>query len=564
MDVEKKREGNEDIVVWRYHEKRPSVFDTESGIEVNKLYGPEDVPDFKHEQDLNCPGEYPYTRGIHENMYRSRIWTRRVFVGLSSPFGTNERFKYLINKGESGLILIPDVPTQMGIDPDHPRAMEETGVTGTPLYAMKCMEEAFDGISLDSMSVDLRGESPFVAASFFAQYVANAEERGDDITKLRGSMINDIVHQNLSFGWGFTCPVAPNMKICVDAIEFCVKHVPKWHPFSLAGYDVSETGANAIQEVAFNFGAAIAYIEAAIERGLKYDDFGHRIAFSMSATIDFFETIAKVRAARRVWAKIAKNRFGAKKPEACQLICSVKTAGSSLTEQQPINNIVRNSIEALAGVLGGTQSLDVCGYDEALALPSEEAGAVALNTQHIIAYETGAGDTVDPLGGSYYVEWLTDKIEEGINEYLQKIDEMGGMLVAEEKGWLKKEIEEETIRKQKEVDEKKKIIVGVNDFIIPKDQEIPLPIKVADKEEQEKASKKILAVVKELRKTRDNKEVKKALDAICSTLKNDGNVMRPMIEAYKVNATMGEILGVIREFYGYKYDPFGVITNPFV
>jgi len=499
-------------------------------------------------------------------MYRDRFWSKRFFAGLPTMDQSNKRFKYLIERGQTGLIVVPDAPGHMGIDPDHPRVMNHSGATGTPMYSMGCMEELFKGISLEDIAVDLRGDPTFASISEMAQYVACAEKRGIDPAKLRGSTINDSIHCHFTMHWDHFCnPLDLGIKLCVDLIEYCVKHMPLWHPLCVAGYDVRELGTNAVQELAFTFAAAIVYIEALLKRGLKIDEFAPRIVFAMGGQMDFFEEISKLRAARRIWAKMMKERFGAKNPRSLKLIMSVKTSGFSLTTQQLINNVVRTTIESMAAVLGGVQSMEPCGYDEAVAEPSAAAASVGLNIQHILSYETGIVNTADPLGGSFYVENLTNEIERETNKLLQEIEDMGGMVAATESGWCQQLVNNGFLERQHEIDEKKRIVVGVNEFVIPKEEEIPLPISPYLKDEQERFREDIQLKVNKLRETRDNKKVKAALEDLRNKAKKgeSENLFRPMIEAYKVNATMGEILGVVREEYGHSYDPFEMLSYPF-
>lgn len=553
-------------IIPKYRGERPLRLDTASGFVVKETYTPDDIRGVSYAQGLGNPGEYPFTRGIHKNMYRDRLWSKRFFTGLPTMQRSNERFKYLLERGETGLIIVPDTPGHMGIDPDHPRVKDHSGCTGTPMYSVECMEELFEGISLEDVAVDLRGDPTFASISEVAQYVACAEKRGLDPGKLRGSTINDSIHCHFTMHWDHFCnPLDLAIKLCVDLIEYSVKYMSLWHPLCVAGYDVRELGINAVQELAFTFAAAIVYIEACLKRGLKIDEFAPRIVFALGGQMDFFEEIAKLRTARRMWAGIMKERFGAKDPRSLKLIMSVKTSGGSLTTQQLVNNITRTTIESLAAVLGGVQSMEPCGYDEAVAEPSEAAATVGLNIQHIIAHETGVVNTADPLGGSFYVEHLTNEIEKETYKLLKEIEEMGGMVAATESGWCQQLVNNAFLERQREIEEKERIVVGVNEFVIPKEEEIPLPISPYLKEEQEIFREEIQSKARKLRETRDNKQVRAALEDLRKKAKKgeDENLFRPMVQAYKANATMGEILGVVREEYGYSYDPFGILNYPF-
>jgi methylmalonyl-CoA mutase N-terminal domain/subunit len=550
-----------DVVVDRKWE-RATRFNTWSGLPVKESYGPDDIEDFDYCRDLNEPGEYPYTRGIHRDMYRGKIWTRRVFVGLGTPKETNERYKYLIERGMTGMFCAIDQPTQYGIDSDHPLAKGNVGVVGVPLCSLQDAFEIYDGISLESVAATVQGIT-YSASVVGAAYFAAAESRGFDLGKLRGSVMNDPLHANFC-GWEISSPLRLSLKLSVDFIEYCRKNVPLWHPSVPCGYDVRERGITAIQELAFNFGNAIAYIDAAIERGVTFDDYATRVLFSLSSEMDFFEEICKFRAARRIWARIAKERYGAKDPNSCKLFITVHTAGSSLTGQQPINNVIRTTIESLASVLGGVQSLDPCGYDEAFCIPSEEAATVALNVQHIIAYESGAVNTVDPLAGSYYVESLTNKIEEEATRLLEEIEEMGGMVSAIEKGWIRKEMEKAAVDRQNEVEDKRRIIVGVNEFDIPRHLEIPLKIHRRDRDTEMSSEREQVEKIRKIKNERNIKETRKALIELEKNAEGSErtNLMPNIMESLKSSATLGEILGVIREASGLSYDPFNMIGRP--
>lgn len=548
---------------YRYHEERPSSFETRSGFPIKGSYNPKDIENMDYCSDLNEPGRFPFTRGIHENMYREKLWNRRICAGFASASDTNKRFKYLIERGQTGLVSIPDVPTQFGLDPDHPNASVNIGTCGIPLYSLREMEELLDGISLENIVFELRTEHSHVAMVVLSHLIACAENKGLDISKLRGSVLHGPIRSPVCSFYTISSLLPIDVKFSVDIIEYAVKHMPLWYPLCPAGYDYRENGINAVQELAFTFAETISYVEAASKRGVKFDDFGRKIVFALSGEMSFFEEIAKIRAARRMWARIAKERLGSTDPRSQRLACSIKTAGSSLTAQQPINNIARTTIETLAAVLGGAQSIDVAGYDEALTLPSEEAGSVALNLQHILAYETDVASVADPLGGSYFIEYLTNKLEEGTLRLLQEIDKMGGMIAAVQKGWVRREVEKAFIERNKEIEEKRRIIVGVNDFTVPKEMEVKIPV-YRDKR-QEISPEEQIAKIKRLKETRNKEKVIESLKKLRSKAEKgeNENLMFPLIEAAKADATLSEVLGIIREANGYSYDPFDVMKNPF-
>ncbi|MEM2829432.1 MAG: methylmalonyl-CoA mutase family protein, partial [Candidatus Jordarchaeales archaeon] len=441
--------------------ERVREFRTSSGIEVKRIYTPLDFGEEKYLEKLGFPGEYPFTRGVYETMYRGRLWTMRQYAGFGTAEESNRRFKYLLSQGQTGLSVAFDLPTQMGYDSDHPLAAGEVGRVGVAVSSLRDMEVLFDGIPLDKVSTSMTINAP--TAVILAMYVALAEKRGIPPSELRGTVQNDILKEYIARGM-YIFPPKPSMKLVVDVIEYCARNMPLWNPISISGYHIREAGADAVQEVAFTLADGIEYVRAVMERGLDVDKFAGRLSFFFSAHNNFFEEVAKFRAARRLWAKIMKEKFGAKSREAMMLRFHVQTAGSTLTAQQPLNNIVRVAIQALAAVLGGAQSLHTNSYDEALALPSEEAVKVALRTQQIIAYETGVADTIDPLGGSYYVEALTDTIEEKAERYIEEIEGMGGMVSAIEKGYVQREISSKAYSFQKAVERGEAIIVGINMF----------------------------------------------------------------------------------------------------
>ncbi|MEM2574384.1 MAG: methylmalonyl-CoA mutase family protein [Candidatus Jordarchaeales archaeon] len=522
--------------------ERVREFRTSSGIEVKRIYTPLDFGEEKYLEKLGFPGEYPFTRGVYETMYRGRLWTMRQYAGFGTAEESNRRFKYLLSQGQTGLSVAFDLPTQMGYDSDHPLAAGEVGRVGVAVSSLRDMEVLFDGIPLDKVSTSMTINAP--TAVILAMYVALAEKRGIPPSELRGTVQNDILKEYIARGM-YIFPPKPSMKLVVDVIEYCARNMPLWNPISISGYHIREAGADAVQEVAFTLADGIEYVRAVMERGLDVDKFAGRLSFFFSAHNNFFEEVAKFRAARRLWAKIMKEKFGAKSREAMMLRFHVQTAGSTLTAQQPLNNIVRVAIQALAAVLGGAQSLHTNSYDEALALPSEEAVKVALRTQQIIAYETGVADTIDPLGGSYYVEALTDTIEEMAERYIEEIEGMGGMVSAIEKGYVQREISSKAYSFQKAVERGEAIIVGINMF--REEDKVRVPVHRVDPTVEEKAVKNL----EKLRRERDNEKVKDALEELrVKAEEGRENLMPVIIKAVKAYATIGELCGVLREVYG--------------
>ena len=528
------------------HPERKERFETPSGLEVKRLYTPLDFHEEDYLEKLGFPGEYPFTRGVYTTMYRGRLWTMRQYAGFGTAEETNRRFKYLLSQGQTGLSVAFDLPTQLGYDSDHPLAAGEVGRVGVVIDSLRDMEVLFDGIPLDKVSTSMTINAP--TPVILAMYVALAERRGVKLSELRGTVQNDILKEYIARGM-YIFPPKPSMKLTVDVIEYCAKNMPLWNPISISGYHIREAGADAVQEVAFTLANGIAYVEAVLERGLDLDRFAGRLSFFFSVHNNFFEEVAKFRAARRLWAKIMRERFGAKTERAMMLRFHVQTAGSTLTAQQPLNNIVRVAIQALAAVLGGAQSIHTNSYDEALALPSEEAVKVALRTQQIIAYETGVPDTIDPLGGSYYVEALTDRIEEEAEKYIEKIDEMGGMVEAIEKGYIQREISKKAYSFQKAVERGEVVIVGVNMF--REEEGVKVPVHRVDPSVEEKAVKNL----EKLRRERDNRRVRDALERLRRKAgEGEENLMPAIIEAVKAYATVGEVCSVLREVYG-EYAP---------
>ncbi len=522
--------------------ERKKKFESTSGYEIKRLYTPLDIKDMDYERDLGFPGKYPFTRGVQPTMYRARFWTMRQYAGFGTAEESNKRYKYLLSQGQTGLSVAFDLPTQIGYDSDHPMAEGEVGRVGVAIDSLKDMEVLFDGIPLDKVSTSMTINS--TAAILLAMYIVVAEKQGVPMEKLRGTIQNDILKEYIARGT-YIFPPQPSMRIITDIIEFCAKNLPNWNPISISGYHIREAGSTAVQEVAFTLADAIAYVEAAIKAGLDPNVFGKRLSFFFAAHNDFLEEIAKFRAARRLWARIMKERFGVTNESAMRLRFHTQTGGSTLTAQQPMNNIVRVTIQALVAVLGGTQSLHTNSYDEALALPTEESVRIALRTQQIIAYESGVGDTVDPLAGSYAIEAMTNEIEERAKEYIDKIDALGGMVKAIESGYVQREINESAYRYQLAVESGEKIIVGVNKFQIEEDFPIDNILKV-DPEDEERQK----ARLRKLKEERDNEKVKRALERVRKAAEGDENLMPPIIDAVRVYATVGEISDVLREVFG--------------
>ncbi len=521
--------------------ERKEKFTTGSNAEANRLYTPVDIKDFDYEKDLGYPGEYPYTRGVQPTMYRGRLWTMRQYAGFATAEESNERYKYLLEQGQTGLSVAFDLPTQIGYDSDHPLSEGEVGKVGVAIDSLKDMEILFDGIPLDKVSTSMTINAP--ASVLLAMYIAVAEKQGVSKDKLRGTIQNDILKEYIARGT-YIFPPEPSMRLITNIFEYCSKEVPKWNTISISGYHIREAGCTAAQEVAFTLADGIAYVEAAINAGLDVDDFAPRLSFFFNAHNDLLEEVAKYRAARRLWARIMKERFKAKNPKSMQLKFHTQTAGSTLTAQQPDNNIIRVTIQTLAAVLGGTQSLHTNSRDEALALPTEDSVRIALRTQQIVAYESGVTETIDPLAGSYYIESLTDKIEEEAVKYIERIDELGGAPKAIEKGYIQKEIQNAAYRYQMEVEAQERIVVGVNKFQIEEtDKKELLKVdKTVELSQREKLTK--------LREERNNEEVEWALNILKEKAETDENLMPYILDAVKTYATLGEICNVLREVFG--------------
>lgn len=524
------------------HPTIPITFNSISGNKTEIIYTPDDLGDFDYERDLGFPGEFPFTRGIHKNMYRGRLWTMRQFAGFGTPEDTNKRFKYLLEHGQTGLSVAFDLPTLMGWDADAQMSEGEVGICGVSVSSLLDMEKLFDGIPLGEVSTSMTINSP--AAMIFAFYLAVAEKQGVDFKKLRGTLQNDILKEYIAQK-EYIFPPKPSMKIIVDMIEFCSKEVPQWNPVSISGYHIREAGSTAAQELAFTLADGFAYIEACIERGMDVDEFAPRLSFFFNSHLDFFEEIAKFRAARRIYARRMKEVYKAKNPRSWWLRFHTQTAGCSLTAQQPENNIVRTAFEALAAVLGGTQSLHTNSMDETLALPSEKAVKIALRTQQIIAYETGVINTIDPLGGSYYIEALTNRLEAEANEYFKKIDELGGVIQAIEMGFFQKEIANAAYRYQKEIEEKQRIIVGINEFV-EQEEKIEIPILYIPPEVEIK-QKESLA---KLRQERNNEIVREKLEALHQAAIDEKNLMPYVLDCARNYVTLGEMVDELKKVYG--------------
>jgi methylmalonyl-CoA mutase N-terminal domain/subunit len=555
-ESEETREVNWDDYLKAYYEK-PRSAKTWSGFEVNEIYTPRDRIGKEYEKAIADAGQYPFTRGIHPHMFRGRYWTRREVIGIGSPADTHERVKLLTDHGGSGLNTIADITYEMGLDADHPWAMSEVGLTGVNITHIKDMETLTEGIPLDKVSWSLITAST-VASVTMAQYVAVAQNRGYDIRGLRGSVQNDPIHFRYC-GFRPACPLDLSIRLGCDVMEYCTRNMPKWYYTTVNLYDLREQGITAPQEVAFGFGIAMIYIDELIRRGLSIDEFGPRFTFYVSCHIDLFEEVAKIRAARRLWARLMKEKYGAKDPRSMQFRFAVHTAGCSLVPQQPLNNIVRISYEALAAVLAGVQSLHCCSYDEPICLPTEKGHLQALRTQQILAYETGVCNVADPLGGSYYVEELTDKIEEEAIRIMNQVEEVGGMKEAIRTEWLDREFEKEALKRQKEINEGERLVVGVNIFTTDPETETPLGVQRIPSE----SARTQIEETRRLKQTRDRIQLKDCMKRLREDAEEGRNVLPAMIEATKAFATTGELMGTVRVAMGHSYDPMGILENPF-
>jgi methylmalonyl-CoA mutase N-terminal domain/subunit len=548
-DAKKLKEIEKSLAAWvkktqKVLDKRPERkerFETLSGIPVERVHTPLSTPESDYMTDLGFPGSYPFTRGVQPTMYRGRLWTMRQYAGFASAEESNKRYKYLLEQGQTGLSVAFDLPTQIGFDSDHPMARGEVGKVGVAIDSLRDMETLFDGIPLGQVSTSMTINAP--AAILLAMYVETAARQGIASEKLKGTIQNDILKEYAARGT-YIFPPAPSMRIITDIFAFCSKKIPMWNTISISGYHIREAGSTAVQEIAFTLANGIAYVEAALRAGLKVDDFAPRLSFFFNAHLDFFEEIAKFRAARRLWAIIMKERFGAKSPKSLMLRFHTQTAGCTLTAQQPQNNVIRVTLQALAAVLGGTQSLHTNSMDEAFSLPSEEAVQTALRTQQLVAYESGVANTVDPLGGSFYVERMTSEIGERAQTYIDEIDKMGGAVAAVEQGYIQQEIQESAYAYQKAVEAGHQIVVGLNKF---QDEEAPpknlLRVDLAVMQAQ-------VAKLNQLKAERDNIAVDSAIEKLKKCAQGSDNLMPPIMEAVKCYATLGEICDTLREVFG--------------
>jgi methylmalonyl-CoA mutase N-terminal domain/subunit len=518
--------------------------ETDSGVEVKPIYGPMDLEGFDADRDLGVPGRPPFTRGVYPTMYRGRLWTMRQYAGMGTARETNARFRYLLDHGQTGLSIAFDLPTQMGLDSDHPRAEGEVGKTGVAIDSIEDMRTLLDGIPLDKVTTSMTINA--TAAILLLLYELVAEEQGVSADRIGGTVQNDILKEYAARGT-YVYPPKPSMRLVTDLFAYCRERIPRWNTISISGYHMREAGATAVQEVAFTLSNAVAYVRAALDAGLAIDDFAPRVSFFFACHMNFFEEVAKFRAARRLWARIVTDRFEASDPRSGMLRFHTQTGGATLTAQQPENNVVRTALEALAAVLGGTQSLHTNSFDEALALPTERAAKIALRTQQILAYESGAPDTVDPLGGSYFVEAMTGEIEARATEYIEKIEGMGGAVAAIEAGWMQDEIHESAYRIQEAVESGVRTVVGVNRY---REEEMPADIQRIDEAGVEAQKDRLRA----LRAKRDQAAVDRAVAAVEEVARGTENLLYPMKDALRVGATLGEVSDTLRKVFG-EYRP---------
>ena len=547
-DIEKAEErwGKELEKIFREHGERLERFSTVSDVEIGRLYTPLDVRDQGYMDALGFPGEYPFTRGVQPSMYRGRLWTMRMFAGLGTARDTNRRFHVLVNAGQTGLSTAFDMPTLMGYDSDAPKARGECGRCGVAIDTLKDMEDLFDGLPIDQITTSMTINPP--ASVVWAMYIAMAENRGIPRNVIGGTIQNDMLKEFIAQKT-FMCPPRPSVRLVTDTVEFGTREVPRWNTISISGYHIREAGSTAVQELAFTLADGIAYTEEALKRGLPVDSFAPRFSFFFNSHLDFFEEIAKFRAARRMWGKIMRERFKAQNPRSWWLRFHTQTAGCSLTAQQPYNNVVRTALEALAAVLGGTQSLHTNSLDEVLAIPTEEAATIALRTQQIIAEESGVANTIDPLGGSYFVEALTDKMERDAFEIIRKIDDMGGMLAAIERNYPQQEIADAAYHYQRQIDAGEKTVVGVNKYVTEED--VPVEILEIDEELERLQIEKVNRV----KSLRDQARVAECLERVGEACAAGTNVMEPVIAAVKAQATLQEVCDVYRSVFGIYRDP---------
>ncbi len=555
LDTEKERWEQETLEPFlKKSPERRKKFITVSNEEIQRLYTPEDIQDVEYERDLGYPGEYPYTRGVYPTMYRGRLWTMRQFAGFGGPEETNQRFKYLLKEGQTGLSTAFDMPTLMGLDSDHPLADGEVGVEGVAIDTLRDMEILFDGIPLDKVttSFTINPSAPVI----YAMYIAIGDKQGVPREKIKGTIQNDMLKEFIAQK-EWVVPPRPSIDLIVDIFEFGTRETPSFNLISISGYHIREAGSTAIQELAFTLADGMAYVEAAMQRGLDIDQFAPQLSFFFNSHNSFFEEIAKFRAARRIWARAMRERYGAKKEESWKLRFHTQTAGCSLTEQQPLNNIIRVTIQALAAVLGGTQSLHTNSYDEALALPTEEAVRIALRTQQIIAHESGVADTIDPLAGSYFIEALTDETERKALDYIKKIEQMGNGSILEgvfkgiENGFFQREIAQAAYEYQKQVESGEQIIVGVNKYALPEEHDQQVNILRVDPEVQRRQIERL----KKVRAERDNQVGERALQRLADAAKNKQSTMPYILEAVKAYASVGEIMEILKKVHGAYREP---------
>jgi methylmalonyl-CoA mutase N-terminal domain/subunit len=546
--IKKKRTEWEEDSLSKFVQKgeREQKFETPSGIPLKHVYGPEDIENFDYLDDLGFPGAPPFTRGVYPNMYRGRIWTMRQYSGFADASKTNERFKYLISQGQKGLSVAFDLPTQMGYNSDNKICLGEVGRIGVTVNSMKDFEKVFEGIPLDKVSTSMTINAP--TSIILAMYIAIGEKNGVKQHQLTGTLQNDILKEYVARG-AYIFPPKPSLRLTADVIEYCSKNLPRFNTISICGYHMRDAGSNAVHELAFTLADGISYVEEVLGRGVDIDEFAPRLSFFFTVHNNFFEEIAKLRAARRLWAKLMKNRFNAKDPNSLRLRFHIHTCGSTLTAQQPQVNVIRATVQSLAAILGGTQSLHTCGADEALALPTEESARLSLRTQQVLAYETGVTDVVDPLGGSYYIEHLTNKLEEKALEYIDKIDEMGGMPMAIENAFIQKEIQNNAYLVQRRIDDGSKKVIGVNMFCT--DDEYKIDTFKYDKESE----KRILEALNNLKEDRNENLVQEKLNQLKKVAQSSENIMPIMIETVKTYATVQEISDVLREVFGEYRSP---------
>jgi methylmalonyl-CoA mutase N-terminal domain/subunit len=515
---------------------------TDSGIEVDVLYTPEDIEGVGYSRDIGFPGQYPFTRGVQPTMYRERLWTMRQYSGFGTAEETNRRFKYLLEQGQTGLSIAFDLPTQIGYDSDHELARGEVGRVGVAVDTLADMETILEGLPLDQLSTSMTINAP--AAILLAMYIATAEKQGVAPEKLQGTIQNDILKEYTVRGT-YIFPVKPSLKLITDIFAYCSSHVPRWNSINVSSYHMREAGCDAVQEIAFSFSNGITYVEAGIKAGQKVDEFAPRISWIFNCYNNLFEEVAKFRAARRLWARIMKERFGARDPRSWMFRAHIQTGGSTLTAQQPLNNIARTTYQTLAAVLGGMQSIAVSSYDEGLCIPTEESAMVSLRIQQLLAYESGVTDTIDPLAGSYYVESLTNEIEKKAEDYIAKIDAMGGAPVAIEAGYIQKEIQEGAYRYQRQIESGEKILIGVNKFR-KEEESVTMNLLKIDPE----VEKSQLEKLRQVKVRRDNRKVSQLLDGLKETARGTDNLMPPILEAVRAYASLGEICGSLKEVFG--------------